>query len=169
MGTENYCNDAKESISLGVKPAHGQRERGAVIIETALSMVVLLTVIFGVLEVSLAVYNYHFLSYAAREGTRYAIVRGSSCNSFAAACPNATAADVSTYVKGLGFPGIYGTITVTTTWPTTGSACTPNATPCDNPGNLVKVVVSDLLPFAPPFVPAQTVTMTSTSEMVISQ
>jgi len=128
-----------------------------------------LTLIFGIAETSLAVYSYFYISEAAREGTRYAIVRGSSCTSFNTACP-ASASDVQTYVKGLGYPGIKSaSTTVTTTWPTTGASCTPSTTPCNNPGNLVKVKVAYQFNLAVPFVPANLINMSSTSQMVISQ
>jgi Flp pilus assembly protein TadG len=146
-------------------------ERGSSLVEFALSAAILLTLVFGVLVMSMALYSYHFISEAAREGTRFAMVRGSSCSTygkFAADCP-ASAAQVQNYVQDLDFPGITaGNMTVTTTWPTTGSACTPTVTPCDNPGNLVRVVVTYQFPLTIPFVPARTLTMTSTSQMVIS-
>jgi Flp pilus assembly protein TadG len=146
-------------------------ERGSTLVETALSMVILSIVALGVMELSLALYTYHFLSDAAREGTRYAIVRGSSCTTysgFTSACP-ALGADIQSYVRGLGFPGITPSLmTVTTIWPTTGASCTPSVTPCNNPGNLVQVTVSYRFPLSIPFVPANTLTMTSSSKMVIS-
>ena len=49
--------------------------------ETAMSMIILLTFMFGVMEAGFALYSYHFISEAAREGTRYAIVRGATGNS----------------------------------------------------------------------------------------
>lgn len=76
------------------------------------------------------------------------------------------------YVQHLGYPGIdmsSSRLGVTATWPTTGAACTPIASPCNNPGNLVKVVVTYQYPLAIPFVPKANLNMSSTSEMVISQ
>lgn len=146
-------------------------EHGSTLVETALSLVVLLTVALGVMEMSLALYTYHFISDAAREGTRYAIVRGSSCPASLSGCPAAgSSVDVQTYVRGLGFPGITPNLmTATTTFPTTGASCTPQATPCNNPGNLVRVVVVYQFPLSIPFLAARTLRMSSTSQMVISQ
>jgi Flp pilus assembly protein TadG len=144
----------------------------------ALSSIILLTMLFGILEMSLALYSYHYISEAAREGSRYAIVRGStSCQN----TPNltncgATAAQIQTYVMTLGFPGINSTqyMTVTTTWlnasatqPTTWSTCTSGT--CNAPGNAVKVTVYYAFPLKIPFLPATTLNMSSTSQMVISQ
>lgn len=146
-----------------------RNECGAAMIETALSATVLLGLFFGVMQMSLALYTYHFISEAAREATRYAMVRGSSCSGFASACP-ATAANVRSFVGGLNFPGIVpANITVTTTWPTTGSTCAPSSSPCNNPGNLVKVNVQYKFPLSIPFVTSTHLTLTSTSQMTISQ
>jgi Flp pilus assembly protein TadG len=139
------------------------------LVETALSLILLLTIVFGVMQISMALYADHFISDAAREGTRYAIVRGSACNASITPCP-AAATDIQDYVRTLGFPGINpNTMTVTTTWPTTGTSCTPSSTPCNNPGNLVRVTVDYQIPFALPFAQVSTLTLTSTSQMVISQ
>jgi Flp pilus assembly protein TadG len=125
--------------------------------------------VFGIIQIRLALYSYHSISDAAREATRYAIVRGSSCSGFVSACP-AQATDIQTYVRGMGFPAIVtSNLTVTTTWPTTGASCTPSTTPCNNPGNLVSVTVSYQLPLTILFVSSSTLTMHSTSKMVISQ
>ena len=61
-------------------------------------------------------------------------------------------------------------MTVTTIWTAypTGSPCTPSST-CNNPGNLATVRASYSFPLSIPFGPTRTLTMTSTSEMVISQ
>jgi len=145
-------------------------QEGSSVVETALAAILVITIFFGIMETSLMLYDYHFISEAAREGTRYAIVHGSSCaTTFTTACP-AASSDVQTYIKNLGFPGIVSAdLTATTTWPTTGSACTPSASPCNNPGNLVMVKVQYKLPLSIPFMSTQTFTMSSTSEMVISQ
>lgn len=144
-------------------------EHGYALVEAALSLVLLLTLVFGIMEVSMALYTYHFISDAAREGTRYAIVRGSACNSFPTACP-ASATNIQDYVRTLGFPGVDpNKMTVNTAWPTTGTSCTPSSTPCNNPGNLVQVTINYQLPFALAFVRVSTLTLTSTSQMVISQ
>jgi len=142
-------------------------------IEMTLSLVVLLTVVFGIMEMSLALYTFHFVSQAARDGTRYAIVRGSSCPAgILSGCPGAgKTVDVQGYLTGQGFPGIDPSLlTAVTTFPNAGSgSCIPQANPCDNPGNLVNVVVTYQFPLSIPFIPTKTLNMTSTSQMVISQ
>jgi Flp pilus assembly protein TadG len=145
------------------------REDGQSVVETAISAMGVLGLFFGVMEMSLALYTYHYVSEAARQATRYAMVRGSSCSGFASACP-AAATDVQNFVQGLDFPGVVpANVAVTTTWPTTGSACTPSSLPCNNPGNVVNVKVVYSFPVTIPFVPNSTLSLSSTSQMVISQ
>lgn len=160
---------------------HGFRGRigdaGQALVEFALIFPVLSAMIFGVFEFAIAFYTYHYVSYAAREGTRYAIVRGSLSCTDSATMPgcNATADQISTYVKGFGYPGINpASTTVNTTWlsPTAGanptwSACT--VAPCNAPGNLVQVQVNYAFPLGIPFWGSSTINISSTSQMVISQ
>jgi Flp pilus assembly protein TadG len=143
-------------------------ERGTTLVEAALSATLLIGIIFGVIAGGYMLYTYHFLSYAARSGARYAMVRGSACSGVGMPdCPNVTSDQVQTYVRGLRQLGINPSqLTVTTTW--------PNGTKTDignEPRNPVNVTVSyPFLFFVPvPFIKSQTVTMQSTSQMVISQ
>ncbi len=146
-------------------------EEGGTLVEMALVSALTITMIIGIIETSLAVYTYHYISEAAREGARYAIVRGSYCTSLDHC--NVTADQVQTYVKGLGYPGIDSTnMTVTTTWydasdslPTTWTVC---GSVCNDPGNAVNVNVTYNFPFMIPFVQKSTLALSSTSQMVIS-
>lgn len=145
------------------------RDDGATVVETALSAMILLMLVIGVIETSTALYAYHFTSEAAREATRYAIVRGSACTGFSTGCP-AQASDIQSFVRGLNYPGVNpSAVTVKTAWPTTGSSCTPSSNPCNNAGNLVAVTVQYQFLWSIPFVPSSMLNITSTSEMVISQ
>ena len=72
-----------------------RREAGGTLVEFALSATILLTLVFGVMAMCMALYIYHFVSDAAREGARYAMVRGSSCSTygkFTSDCPLSTTA-----------------------------------------------------------------------------
>lgn len=156
---------------------HASGEEGAGLVEWALSCSVFLAVLIGVFQMSLAFYTLHYLSDAAREGSRYAAVRGStSCtNTSSLSNCNATSAQIQTYVRGLGYPGINANnLTVTTTWrtasstqPTTWSSCSSGT--CNAPGSQVKVVAAYSFPLSVPFVPSLSFSLTSTSKMVISQ
>lgn len=146
------------------------REQGASIVEMALSMLILLAILFGLIEMCLALYTYHFISDAAREGSRYAIVHGSACLNEGVSC-TVTTDQIQTYVQDLGFPGINpSAMTVTTTYAPypAGGTCTPSAD-CNNPGNLATVTVNYNFPLSIPFVSSTVIAMSSTSSMVISQ
>lgn len=150
----------------------GRAEHGSAAVDTAVTMAVLFMVLIGTMKICIAIYTYHYISEAAREGSRYAIVRGSACTSFQSACPaNTDGSDIATYVKNLDYPGISPTaMTVTSSYSgyPSGVVCTPSSA-CNNPGNMVTVNVSYAFPLSIPFMPNHTYTMTSTSEMVISQ
>jgi Flp pilus assembly protein TadG len=146
-------------------------EQGSVILETAMSLMILLTFMFGVMETGLALYAYNFISEAAREGTRYAIVRGSSagasCASFSSLACHASQTDIKNYVASRGFNGITSdNVTVAYTGYPAGVTCTPSAA-CDNPTNLVTVTVQYNFVINLPFAPNLTYRMSSASAMII--
>jgi Flp pilus assembly protein TadG len=147
--------------------AGGRRgEQGAAVMEMALSMIVLLTLIFGLIEMCLALYTFHYVSDAAREGSRYAIVHGSTCTVSGVSC-TMTSAQIQTYVQNLGYPGIQSSnMTVTTTYSTypAGGTC-----PCNLPGDLATVTAKYAFTLNIPFLRSQSLNLTSTSAMVISQ
>jgi Flp pilus assembly protein TadG len=153
------------------------RERGSAIVEYAFAVVMSLVLLFGMVDFGRALYSYHFISNAAREGTRYASVRGYTCSASAAPCP-ASSGDIQTFVHQTVPQGINpAAVTVTPNWfnpnglPICNSALTRNY-----PGCAVRVKVdynfNFLFPYNfPPFFqfPANTFTMSSTSQMIISR
>jgi Flp pilus assembly protein TadG len=152
-------------------------EEGASLVETALASTIFLAMLLGAFQMTMALYTMNYVAEAAREGSRYAMVRGStSCaNTPSLTNCNATPDQVQTWVRGRGFPSIKsGNLTVTTTWstasgtyPTTWTACTSGT--CNAPGNQVKVVAVYAYSLAIPLVPQLSFNLTSTSRMVISQ
>lgn len=150
-------------------------EDGATLVEMAICSSTLLCMIFGVIYFSMALYTYNYVDEAAREATRWAMVRGSqSCsNTPNLSDCNATAAQITAFVTGLG--GIDSSrITAIATWcaqstttPGTWAACaagTPNT-----PGNEVRVQVQYNFPLNVPFWNSSILTVASTSTVVISQ
>lgn len=142
-------------------------ERGSNLVEYGIVLILFLTMLFGVIDFGRAMYAYHFISGAAREATRYAMVRGSSCPE--TECPSGPArpTDIQNYVMNVP-AGIDATrLTVTPTWNPGGSiACT--GTP-NSPGCVVEVQVSYNFSFLLPFMPKSSILMTSSSQMTISQ
>jgi Flp pilus assembly protein TadG len=137
--------------------AASKRERGSALVEFAAVFTVLFMFLFTSMDLSRAFYSYHFVADAAREGTRYAMVRGSTCTSWTTACP-AAASDIQTYLKGVPAGINPQSLTVTTTW-----------TPDNKPGSVVQVQVQYSFKPIFPLIPKTALVMTSTSQMVISQ
>jgi Flp pilus assembly protein TadG len=137
----------------------------------------LLMLVFGIIDFSRALYSYHFVSCAAQQGARYAIVRGgdwpSSCATATSYSCKASATNIKTYVQSLTTLGITaGNVTVTATWPQltvdgTTTGCNTGATEADQ-GCLVKVQVSYTYHFFLPYLPTAGLPMTATSEQVIA-
>jgi Flp pilus assembly protein TadG len=127
----------------------------------ALSASVLFSFVFGLTTMCLAFYTYQAISEMAREGVRYAIVHGSSCETASGSSCEVTATQVNTYVQDLGLPNVGGgTMSVNTTFPDGGE--TPNA-------DRVEVTVSYAFPWHIPFSGSQSLSLSSTSEMYIIQ
>jgi len=153
-------------------------EEGSNLVETALTIGILMTLLIGLLQITLAAYAYHYVSYAAREATRWAIVRGANCTGLTGC--GAANSDIKAYVQNLGYPGIDpANLDTTTTWythtidPTTNtvslSVCGTDPDDCNLPQNQVKVLVTYNLSLNIPFVRSATIPITSTSAMMISQ
>jgi Flp pilus assembly protein TadG len=150
-------------------------EQGSSLVEFALIVVIFMSMILGIMDFGRALYSYHFVSHAAREATRYAAVRGSTCT-LDGSCTNdgycatvATTACLPTYVKNTTPPGIDTTkITTTASWPVQTSSPAVCKTTSNAPGCTVEVQVSYSFSFLVPLVHTGAVTLSSTSEMVIA-
>jgi Flp pilus assembly protein TadG len=68
--------------------AHGQR--GAVMVEFAITLLLMLTVIFGIIEFSKALYQYNTIANAARMGSRWMAIRGVKGVACNGGCPITT-------------------------------------------------------------------------------
>ena len=164
-------------------------EGGSTLVEFALASVIFFSMLVGVFELSLAFYTYHYVSYAARQGSRYAIVRGAMCSVHFPNAPadfhcDAQESDIANYVKTLGYPGIRPdhnkmVVTVstceshtttdlndhsTTTWDPPIEGTSHNM-----PGDQVQVSVEYDFPLSIPFWKQVTIPVYSTSNMVYSQ
>ena len=159
-------------------------ERGDTLLEFAISAIVIFTLLFGIMEFARAMYLYHFVSYAAQAGTRYAIVRGSSWSTACSSSTtgfgcNAANTDVTAYVKSIAPPGVdTSKLSVSATWPGTaagssGATCANTSTPAktndNNPGCIVQVQVTYPFTFIAPFMPTATPTFSATSQQTIQQ
>ena len=128
-------------------------EVGSAILEFGLVIVMFFMFVFGVMDFGRALYTYHFVSNAACEATRYAIVRGSNSTD------PVTASDIASYVKSITPEGIDpNQLSVSATW-----------SPNDSPGSTVHVQVSDNFRFMTPVLASYKMTLSDSSQMVISQ
>jgi Flp pilus assembly protein TadG len=152
-------------------------EDGSSLVEFALTFSLLMMLVCGIMDCSRAVYIDHFLANAAREATRYAIVRGSSwkgvscANTISAGC-TATGANVTAFARSIVSKGVDPTkVIVTTTWPGTSSVgltCLL-AGSSNSPGCMVVVKVAYSFSFILPFLPKNAFLLTSTSRVTIVQ
>jgi len=53
-----------------------RRERGQSTVEFALTVIIVIVLLFGAIELTIMIYTYNILADAAKEGVRYAIVHG---------------------------------------------------------------------------------------------
>lgn len=165
----------KIALAIGRTQRHATKDHGSAILETAMSLTIFLTFLFGIFEAGFALYSYNYIAEASREAARYAIVRGatwgSACASYSSSDCTISSAQLQSYVQNLGFPGINGSnLTVTPAWSayTSGSTC-PGTGPCNSAGNLVTVTVQYNFPLMVPFIPSHTYAMSSSSAMIIAQ
>lgn len=132
--------------------ASRKNDRGTALLEFGLVMVVFFMFVFGVMDFGRALYAYHFVSNAASEATRYAIVRGADSSN------PVNATEIADYVKGITPLGINPSdLQVSTSW-----------SPNNAPGSNVRVEVSDNFHFVMPMLPKLGMTLTGASQMVIS-
>jgi Flp pilus assembly protein TadG len=94
------------------QPAH---RSGAALVEAAFVLPVLFFLVFVIISGAMMVIAADEVAGVAREGARYASVRGTSYATNTKQ-PAATAADVAGYVKGLGATLDPARMTCTTTW-----------------------------------------------------
>jgi Flp pilus assembly protein TadG len=140
-------------------------EAGNALVEFALSMVVILTMLFGIIDVGRALFAYDWVSNAARLGTRFAVVRGATCTQLSGGCP-AIQSDVINYING-------NAAGINTSEVTIHTHCIVGETsfgllPCA-PGTSVYVQVQYSFQFITPLVPFHSWLMTSSSQMVVSR
>jgi Flp pilus assembly protein TadG len=138
-----------------------REEAGGALIEFGLTISALLMAVFTLMQLCIMFYSYAVIADYAREGTRYASTRGTTCVTPSSASCTATAASISSYVTGLHLPNIGGgTVSVTTTFPDGNEA----------PLSRVKVAVTYTVAVSYfPFVPKHTLALRSESVLFFVQ
>jgi Flp pilus assembly protein TadG len=153
-------------------------DEGGTLVEAAVTLTLLMMIIFGIMDCSRALYADHYVRYTAEEAVRYAQVRGSTWNNAPCSTPktlscSATAANIQAQVASVMPAGIDSgsNLVVATTWSgltPTGAACSV-ANGANSPGCMVQVKVSYSFNFVLPFLPANALVLTSTSASPITQ
>jgi Flp pilus assembly protein TadG len=168
-----------------------REERGSTLVEFAMTALLLIVLSGAILQWALAMYAYHFTTFAAQQGARFASVRGYTwsksvaTNCSTAAPPGftmpyqctASSADIQNYVQSLATLGINpSTVTINTTssylWPGVTPDCASSCSACSSNANsqgcMVKVTVSYTFNFLP-FLKSSALSIGATSEDVILQ
>jgi Flp pilus assembly protein TadG len=144
---------------MATRNNQGGRRRGAAAVETALVMLPLLTLVFGIFEYSRLLMDWNLLNNAAREGCRYALVNNTSTT---------ISSDVQNIVTSrmAGEDSHFNSFTVTVTGTHSGASATVNSLA---PGDLVTVTVTGNYKFMNviPMIPMPTtIAITSAVTMV---
>lgn len=162
-------------------------ERGAALVEYALTFIFSMSLFLGIMEFGHALYAYHFVNNAAKEATRWAAVNGANCSSDGSC--NGTApmnigpaklTDVNTYVQNHIPAGIDTTKVTTTACGLADTAACAASTPqvCTKavgtqpatpnaPGCTVQVQITYSFSFVFPLISSSPISMSSTSDMII--
>jgi len=120
-------------------------------VEGALCFTVFLMILMGTIDFGRAVFAYNFISFGAREASRYALAHGAKYP--------VTASDLTTYVKARAIGLDPTAITVTPTWSDVAHTA----------GSSVTVKVTYAFKPIAPYMPHGLLTMHSSSKMLISQ
>ena len=138
--------------NLGASGRRKRAHRWQAMVEFALLTPVFVMLLFAIVEFSQAAYAYSFVSYAARDASRWASVRGKSSDF------PASAGDIRNFVDSQTHGMSLQNLTITTSW-----------APDNKPGSVVKVQVRYNMPLSMPFIPTKSIPLTSTSQMVIAE
>ncbi len=133
-----------------------RNDEGQYMVESSLGMLILLTAIFSLFELSMLIYTSSVISEAAHEGLRYAIVNGSDAGLSASGCstssPSSVISTVTNVASGYSLHDV-SSMTVTVCYPG-GNA---------SPGSLVTISVSyTYVPYT--HIPGFTHTLTASTQ-----
>ena len=123
---------------VSVSRRRSRRSAGNAIVESGLCFLVCMTIFIAIMEFGMGIFTYNFVSYAAREGARYAATHGAQSKT----TDQATATlNVQTMVRNQAVALDPSQLSVTTTW-------NPNNTPGNTVTVSVNYPIKSLLGFA---------------------
>lgn len=138
-------------------------QRGTTIVEAAIVLSLFLLLVLAIADGGRMIYAYGVMSHAAREGVRYAVVRGTDAGADPLRVGDSptTPAQVETHVQNRAAP--LSPIRAFTTWELDNVGQS-----IKDPGQVVEVRVEyDFNPVTPFFLPLSPIVLTSTSRTVI--
>lgn len=176
MSARTKDGELKKAFSTGAVSRLWSEDAGSEIVEFAFSICIWLGAAFLIIYGSFALYAAHFVANAAETAGRYAMVRGSSWNGASCGGSNydctATNTDISNYVTGTMPPGLASShVSVSTKWPgttSTGGTC-DSVDGANSPNCIVQVTVTYKFQFPVPFFTQNTLPLSSTSQVTITE
>jgi Flp pilus assembly protein TadG len=131
-----------------------RHRKGQTVAEFAITATVLMLLIFGIIDMAILIYNYNTACSAAREAVRYAIVHSPTG-------PNpATTAQIQQVAINYAPALNLASSDITVSWPADSNIPSQDD---------AKITISHNYKLNIPLVPALNLTLTSTSQMLVSQ
>jgi Flp pilus assembly protein TadG len=99
--TRIFLNQASGRLRRRLRIGLIHSEEGSLVVETALSLLLVIPMVFWMFEMCMLTYTYSVLGDAARQGVRYAIVHGTdsgNCSGPSSGCADSSAANVKSVV-----------------------------------------------------------------------
>lgn len=128
-----------------------RHQRGSTLLEFGLILPVFLLLTVGIVDLGRGIWAYNTLAHAAREGARYAMVRGETSQH------PASSGEVKEVVRSRSLGLDPQKVVVTTSWE-----------PDNKPGSTVQVQVQYNFQPVTPLFPSEPIVLSSTSRMVIA-
>jgi Flp pilus assembly protein TadG len=122
-------------------------QRGSALVEFAITGLLFFALIFAIFEASRAIYHYNIIASVAREGTRFAAVRGSQSGRVA------SRADIQAFVRSRAL-GLDPTVNV-------------NWSPTNDPGAIIEVRVRHTFTTIVPLAGVPNMNMSSTARSIM--
>jgi Flp pilus assembly protein TadG len=84
------CHIAQDEMRRSRLARHARRRQGATVVETAVALVLFVTLLLGTVDLGYGIFRYHILAQSARKLARQATVRGSLADQLGTWGPDST-------------------------------------------------------------------------------
>jgi Flp pilus assembly protein TadG len=147
----------------GVRKTRANGEDGSTLVEFAMMSGLFFLTVLGTMEYARMVFNSNMVSFAAREGARYAAVRGST-----AGANTASVSDIQAYTAGRSV-GVVAAGDVTVFCGTMAANITTSCSTNNQPGKYVQVRAQATFSTGVPLLPVHSVVLSSKAQLLISR